>query len=155
MEEKNRDMFKPMRRLKKDAKGISPLIATLLLIAIAVAASVITYSWVMSMIGSQSTQAQTAVRIDNVEFDVGADNVTVTIRNIGSVSADVVTIGVKLTSASSYSTADVTPAQAVPVGTADDIEVSLTGLDIQTGFNYDVKVITSTGFENVKTNLAP
>jgi flagellin-like protein len=43
----------------KNRKGISPLIATLLLIAIAVAASVLTYSWVMSMIGSQSGQAQT------------------------------------------------------------------------------------------------
>ncbi len=147
-------MFKPMRRLKKDAKGISPLIATLLLIAIAVAASVITYSWVMSMIGSQSTQAQTAVRIDNVEFDVGTESVTVTVRNIGSVSADLVTIGVKLTSASSFATENVSPAQAIPVGTAVDITVTLSGLDLTTGYNYDVKVITSTGFENVKTNLA-
>ena len=49
-------------------KGISPLIATLLLIAIAVAASVLTYSWVMSMIGSQSGQAQTQVRIDSVAY---------------------------------------------------------------------------------------
>ena len=49
-------------------KGISPLIATLLLIAIAVAASVLTYSWVMSMITSQSAQAQTQVRIDSVTW---------------------------------------------------------------------------------------
>ena len=147
-------MFKPMRKIKKDAKGISPLIATLLLIAIAVAASVITYSWVMSMIGSQSTQAQTAVRIDNVEFDLQSNNVTVTIRNIGSVSADIVTVGVKLTSASSYSTVNVAPARAIPVGTASDVEVNLSGLTLQSGYNYDVKVITSTGFENVKTNLA-
>ena len=146
-------MFKPTRRLKKDSKGISPLIATLLLIAIAVAASVITYSWVMSMIGSQSTQAQTAVRIDNVAFDVASDSVNVTIRNIGSVSADIVTVGVKLTSASSYTTANISPARAIAIGTADDVAVSLTGLDLQTGYNYDVKVITSTGFENVKTNV--
>ena len=54
-------------------KGISPLIATLLLIAIAVAASVLTYSWVMSMIGSQSAQAQTQLRIDGVNW--AADSV--------------------------------------------------------------------------------
>ena len=146
-------MFKPTRRVKKDSKGISPLIATLLLIAIAVAASVITYSWVMSMIGAQSTQAQTAVRIDNVAFDVDSDSVNVTIRNIGSVSADIVTVGVKLTSASSYTTVNISPARAIAIGTADDVAVSLTGLDLQTGYNYDVKVITSTGFENVKTNI--
>lgn len=146
-------MFKPTRRVKKDSKGISPLIATLLLIAIAVAASVITYSWVMSMIGAQSTQAQTAVRIDNVAFDVASDSVNVTIRNIGSVSADIVTVGVKLTSASSYTTVNISPARAIAIGTADDVAVSLSGLDLQTGYNYDVKVITSTGFENVKTNV--
>ena len=147
-------MFKPMCRIKKDAKGISPLIATLLMIAIAVAASVITYSWVMSMIGSQSTQAQTAVRIDNVGFNLTSNSVTVTIRNIGSVSADIVTVGVKLTSATSYTTVNISPARAIAIGTADDVTVTLTGLNLQTGYNYDVKVITSTGFENVKTNLA-
>jgi flagellin-like protein len=158
MEEKNREMFKPMRRLKKDAKGISPLIATLLLIAIAVAASVITYSWVMSMIGSQSTQAQTAVRIDNVEFGVQGNNITVTVRNIGSVSADIVSVGVKLTSASSYSTVNLATPQAVAVGTATNVIVQLSeaspSIDLGGSLNYDVKVITSTGFENVKTNLA-
>jgi flagellin-like protein len=151
-------MNKLMRRLKKDAKGISPLIATLLLIAIAVAASVITYSWVMSMIGSQSNQAQTAVRIDNVLFDVASNNVTVTVRNIGSVSADLVSVGMKLTSASSYSTVNLATAQAIAVGTAVNIEVDLDGADpaitLDNGLNYDCKVITSTGFENVKTNLA-
>jgi flagellin-like protein len=151
-------MFKPMRRLKKDAKGISPLIATLLLIAIAVAASVITYSWVMSMIGSQSTQAQTAVRIDNVEFGVQGNNITVTVRNIGSVSADIVSVGVKLTSASSYSTVNLATPQAVAVGTATNVIVQLSeaspSIDLGGSLNYDVKVITSTGFENVKTNLA-
>lgn len=151
-------MFKPMRRLKKDAKGISPLIATLLLIAIAVAASVITYSWVMSMIGSQSTQAQTAVRIDNVLFGVTGNNVTVTVRNIGSVSADLVSVGVKLTSASSFSTANLGTAQAIAVGTAVNVVVDLSSAEpditLTNGVNYDCKVITSTGFENVKTNLA-
>jgi flagellin-like protein len=147
-------MFKPNPRLRKDAKGISPLIATLLLIAIAVAASVITYSWVMSMIGAQSTQAQTAVRIDNVDFNTDTETVIVTVRNIGSVSADLVTVGVKPTSESSFTTAPISPAQAIPVGTAVDVTATL-GLNITTGINYDVKVITSTGFENVKTNLAP
>jgi flagellin-like protein len=158
MEEKIEKMLKPMRRLKKDAKGISPLIATLLLIAIAVAASVITYSWVMSMIGSQSNQAQTAVRIDNVEFGVSGNNVTVTVRNIGSVSADLVSVGVKLTSASSYSTVNLATPQAIAVGTATNIVAQLSeaspAITLASGLNYDVKCITSTGFENVKTNLA-
>ena len=82
----------------KNRKGISPLIATLLLIAIAVAASVLTYSWVMSMIGSQSGQAQTQVRIDNVDFS-GTDTLVVLVRNTGSISADIESIAVRPNSA--------------------------------------------------------
>lgn len=40
-------------------KALSPLVATMLLIAISVAASVVTYSWVMAMIGSQSNRELT------------------------------------------------------------------------------------------------
>jgi flagellin-like protein len=59
---------KPSKKLLKSTRAVSPLVATLLLIAIAVAASVITYSWVMSMIGSQSQQAQTQIRIDMITW---------------------------------------------------------------------------------------
>lgn len=76
-------------------KAISPLIATLLLIAIAVAASVLTYSWVMSMIGSQSAQAQTSIRIDSIEWTVGGKTATLVVRNTGSVDCTLETISVR------------------------------------------------------------
>jgi len=92
-------------------KGISPLIATLLLIAIAVAASVLTYSWVMSMVGSQSAQAQTQVRIDNVNWAIApasgaADVVTVTIRNTGSVAATIESLSIRMNKAGSTTYVD-------------------------------------------------
>ena len=80
-------------------KAISPLIATLLLIAIAVAASVLTYSWVMSMVGSQSAQAQTQIRIDSVTWDVASSEAILTIRNTGSIAADIESISVRLNKA--------------------------------------------------------
>ena len=86
---------KPMRKFVKDAKAISPLIATLLLIAIAVAASVITYSWVMSMISSQSNQAQTQVRIDSVQWNVTTNTAILTVRNTGSVSATIESVSIR------------------------------------------------------------
>ena len=76
-------------------KAISPLIATLLLIAIAVAASVLTYSWVMSMIGSQAAQAQTSVRIDSIEWNVNANTATLVVRNTGSVDCTLESISVR------------------------------------------------------------
>jgi len=91
---------KSIRKFIKDTKAISPIIATLLLIAIAVAASVITYSWVMSMIASQSQQAQTQIRIDAVEFKnsagLGPDAIALTIRNTGSVAATIESVSITL-----------------------------------------------------------
>ena len=55
-------------RIQRNIRAISPVIATLLLIAIAVAAAVVVYSWTMSMVGSQSSQAQTSLRIEQVKF---------------------------------------------------------------------------------------
>ena len=49
-------------------RGVSPVIASLLLIAISVAAAVVTYSWIMAMVKTQGTQAQTSIRIDEVLF---------------------------------------------------------------------------------------
>jgi hypothetical protein len=99
----------------------------------------------------QSQQAQTAVRIDNVEFNATTDEVVVTVRNIGSITAEVVSVSVRETG-SSYVTEMVSV--SIPVGSAQHMAVDFSGsFDIVAGSHYDVKVVTSTGFENVKTNL--
>ena len=84
--------------MRKSRKGASPVIASLLLIGIAVAGAVITYTWVMSMVKTQGAAAQTAIRLDEVLFGAetypdGAEvnytltgnySVKVTIRNTGA-----------------------------------------------------------------------
>ena len=84
-----------MVKTMRNRKAVSPVIATLLLIAIAVAASVVTYSWVMSMVKTQGGQAQTSIRIDEVLFGLEATNkngIKITIRNTGSVAAVIQTV---------------------------------------------------------------
>ena len=128
-------------------KGISPLIATLLLIAIAVAASVLTYSWVMSMITSQSAQAQTQVRIDSVTWASGSQ-FSLDVRNTGSVDATLESVSIRQNAAGST-------ALVIPVTTA-----IATGTHVVTGSlslsslspveaastSYVVRVTTNTGF---------
>jgi len=91
-----------MKKMMGSRRAVSPVIASLLLIAIAVAASVITYSWIMTMIKSQGSQAQTSIRLEDVRFgrdetgtgegaEIG-DAVKITIRNTGSVPATIQTI---------------------------------------------------------------
>jgi flagellin-like protein len=116
-------------------KAISPLITTLLLIAIAVAASVLTYSWVMSMVGSQSAQAQTQIRIDTVAWNKAGSGqgFSIVIRNTGSVAATIESITVRLNTAGS-STQTFNP--AVP----KSIDVSVT---------WDSSTLTGLGWKQV------
>jgi flagellin-like protein len=126
-------------------KAISPLIATLLLIAIAVAASVLTYSWVMSMVGSQSAQAQTQVRIDSVTWS--ATTATLTIRNTGSIAADIESISIRLNKAGQP--ADLqkyTTLNSVDTGETIVMIWTSTDLDLAVSTSYVLRATTKTGF---------
>ena len=64
-------------------KAISPIIATLLLIAIAVVASLVVYAWVMGYIGYQTSNAGNSVVIQSVPMP--ADKVTtIYLQNTGT-----------------------------------------------------------------------
>lgn len=83
-----------MKKWLRNRKAVSPVIAALLLIAISVAAAVITYSWVMTMIEGQGSQAQTNIRFEEVSFDNATGNifqVKMVIRNAGGVTAQIQT----------------------------------------------------------------
>ena len=139
---------KKMELLKiKKRKGISPLIATLLLIAIAVAASVLTYSWVMSMIGSQSAQAQTQVRIDAITWNLGADNFAATVRNTGSVDAQIESVAIRQNSSGQpFTFYNPDPVPTVAVGKTLSVTPSASLMDLDPSTSYVLRVTTTSGF---------
>ncbi len=88
-----------MNKWLRNRKAVSPVIAALLLIAISVAAAVITYSWVMTMIEGQGSQAQTTIRFEEVAFSLGNYSVNtnfsqikLVVRNAGGVTAQLQTL---------------------------------------------------------------
>jgi flagellin-like protein len=76
----------PIKNILKSKKAISPILATLLLIVIAVAAIVVTYAWVMTYTSSTTQQAGVMLREDNVNFytDSGTKKIDIYIKNIGT-----------------------------------------------------------------------
>ncbi len=80
-----------MRTILKSKKGISPILATLLLIVIAVAAVIVTYAWVMTFTGSTTSQGGAMLTVENVRFynSGGTDRVEIVIRNSGTNDATV------------------------------------------------------------------
>ena len=69
-------------------KGISPILATLLLIVIAVAAIVVTYAWITTYMGSATSQAGVRLYKENVRFATGTTEITV--GNSGTEDARIV-----------------------------------------------------------------
>ncbi len=56
------------RNFRRNTKAISPVIATLLMIAIAVVASLVTYAWVMGYMGFTTDKTGKAIQIQSVDY---------------------------------------------------------------------------------------
>ena len=77
-----------IKNMSKSKKAISPILATLLLIVIAVAAIVVTYAWVMTYMSSAGQQAGVMLKKDALcLWQTG--NVTIYVRNIGTSDAEI------------------------------------------------------------------
>ena len=74
----------------KSRKGISPILATLLLIVIAVSAIVVTYAWVMTFMGAQIEAGGTILGVENVYWNATAKTTSIVVKNIGTSDAKIV-----------------------------------------------------------------
>jgi len=72
-----------MFKIVRSKKGISPILATLLLIVIAVAAVIVTYAWVLTFTTTQTQQAGVFLTKENVIWPTST-TINVTIRNTGT-----------------------------------------------------------------------
>jgi flagellin-like protein len=80
--------------LKRNRKGVSPIIATLLLIVIAVAAAVVTYAFVSGFIGkttSTATGTTGSMSLDSYAVATGGGSVNMYIRDTGTTALSITT----------------------------------------------------------------
>jgi flagellin-like protein len=73
-----------IRKFLNSKKAISPILATLLLIVIAVAAIVVTYAWISTYLGTATSQAGVILYKENIRFDTVAKTMEVTVGNSGT-----------------------------------------------------------------------
>jgi len=102
------------KNLLKSKKAISPILATLLLIVIAVAAIVVTYAWIMTYTSSTTVQAGIMLKEDAVSWP-NASSIVIYVRNIGTADAtiDAVYIGTSSTNLTRQTTVDYDPSSKV------------------------------------------
>lgn len=80
------------KTLLKSRRGISPILATLLLIVIAVAAIVVTYAWIMTYMSSAGHQAGVMLYEANVRFYGNGTKIDIDIGNSGTSDAEIIRV---------------------------------------------------------------
>lgn len=76
----------------KSKRAISPILATLLLIVIAVAAIVVTYAWIMTYMSSAGHQAGVMLYEANVRFYGNGTKIDIDIGNSGTSDAEIIRV---------------------------------------------------------------
>jgi len=129
-------------KLRIRRKALSPVIATLLMVAIAVAAAIITYVWSMGLLGGLmgTGGAQTKEQLILEAFDwKTAGTLKVTFRNVGSASVIIAAIYLEGTDCGAS-------AATVSIGSLGSFSLTVPGsLTVTTGASYVLKCVTATG----------
>jgi flagellin-like protein len=70
------------RKIRKNVKAISPVISVLLMIAVAVVASLVAYAWVMGYMNFQTAKTGQAIQIQSIA-SYGNSTFTIYVQNVG------------------------------------------------------------------------
>ena len=131
-----------LKKLLKANKAISPILATLLLVIIAVAAIVMTYAWITTYIGNTTSEAGVMPYKANVNFKENGV-ITVDIGNSGTSNTQILQVYIG-TSASSAQNQTTSPAIPIRLNAGE-----IASFNVQyawaSGKTYYFKVATAAG----------
>ena len=146
------------------ARAISPVIATLLLILIALAAAVLIYVWVTGyatgLTKAGAPELEEKIKIEAVSYDNSSGKFIVYIRNIGDTTVEITDIyvieaksnEVKYRLTFTYATIDPGTVSSFGDANVTDNEVDHKPTDsvdvvLNEGITYIIKAVTKTGVE--------
>ena len=132
-----------MKNFRRSKKALSPVVASIILIAVTVAVSIAVAAWMGALtIGFMGTEE---VRITNVEF-LSDTQAQVTAKNTGSIDVTLTEAYVGNNAANATGLTVITPGQ--------EIDVIVDGQYVS-GTSYQFKLVSSKGNPFVYTATAP
>jgi len=139
-------------KILKEKRGISTIIAVLLMIVISVAAAVITYIWVMGYLGGTMTKiAQTSeqerIFIDSVGW-VDNNTIQVVVRNIGDLTVTLSKVYVDDVEAKN-------PTDTIEPGKTATLTVDKPSGTWASKTQYTIKVVCEFGGNHIRTWTSP
>jgi flagellin-like protein len=134
-----------MKNFRRSKKALSPVVASIILIAVTVAVSIAVAAWMGALtIGFMGTEE---VRITNVEFASGLASADITIRNTGSTA---------VTITEAYVGSELAWEGNVLVDPGTDQSITATPASaFVAGTSYQFKAVSSQGNPFVYTATAP
>jgi flagellin-like protein len=133
------------RNLFKSRKAISPILATLLLIVIAVAAIVVTYAWIMTYMGSTTSQAGVLLYKAQVNFvtEGSTKRIYIDIGNSGTSDTGILRV---YCGSAVGNLPEQTPIQSLPIPLPHESIARITiNYDWTAGTTYYFKVFSTSG----------
>ncbi|MCS7111274.1 MAG: hypothetical protein RMI45_01005 [Ignisphaera sp.] len=136
---------------KKLLKGVSPIIATIILIIISVAGGALLWLWVSGYITSAQAPPQSVwyerIKIDAVNL-VSKNELKVYIRNLGSVAVDVVSAYILSVDGIAIDSIAVEPRVSIEPQRVREVTLIISKPNLYSpGYTYIVKVVTANGVE--------
>jgi len=145
-------------KILKQKRGISTIIAVLLMIVISVAAAVITYIWVMGYLGGtmagikQSTE-QMKISIDTA-YNTTSQAFTVVVRNIGDITATVDKVYIGTTSQNLAEATFGSGTKSIALQSTQTLTYTLASGSFAKGTTYVVKVVCTDAQSTMTTFTA-
>jgi len=131
------------KKLLKSKKAISPILATLLLIVIAVAAIVVTYAWIMTYMSSAGQQAGVMLYKANVNFYGSGTKIDIDTGNSGTSGTQIIQVYIGATTAT-LQNQTTTPSLPVTLA-ANSIARVTVDYNWTAGVTYHFKIVCSAG----------
>jgi len=127
-------------RGKRIVKGLEPLIAAIILIAITLVIAIAVVAWMTGLFGTTVGGAESLVILPNATLTNSSSgwNLNISIRNTGSSPSTVIAIYVANYTCFSGS-------QTINPGTINTISSTCSGANFISGVRYTIKVVTAAG----------
>ena len=134
-----------IRKMKKNAKALSPVVASIILIAVTVAVSIAVAVWMGTLVTNQMNTE--SVNLGTPTFT--PTTITLAVKNTGTSS-----VVVKEVYVNGVSQTTTNPALSFTVTANNQTSLVIT-TGITAGYNYQIKIITSAGNPFLVTASAP
>jgi flagellin-like protein len=122
----------------KSRKALSPVVASVILIAVAVALSIVVGAWTGALTFGYTSTEQ--LRISSMTFDIPSNTITVSVKNLGTSPVTIYEAWVNNVRQNSTN-----PAFPEAVNANSEMVLNITLSSLKNGYNYQVGLVSSRG----------